>query len=232
MVSLPVADQANSARFWGRLPDLFAKLPQLVVLDLGGHSLGGAFPASLWQHPSLGHVLLPRNKLAGVLPTNISSSLVALDIRYNALQGRLPDSFCSIASLFLDGVSSLCGPVATCFVQKRILASALYTGLTFYNADSRTCEAPTAKCGSPWPADLPAVSTPDPAAEGGACTLVGPSTLLTFKNVELKWGAMRDVDVLSFRVMERNVLTSLTVVWVSPRVQQSILAFDADQKVS
>ncbi|KAH7847040.1 hypothetical protein Vadar_021185 [Vaccinium darrowii] len=77
----------------GSIPDRITELPNLRFLLLSSNSLSGGIPSDLLSQSSLVGVLLSDNSLEGSLPENISSSLRALYLRNNRLNGTIPSSF-------------------------------------------------------------------------------------------------------------------------------------------
>lgn len=92
----------------GIIPGGLAALTQLTTLDLSFNRISGSVPADLASMPSLSMLSLAHNRLTGILPSFTSSTLEHLDIKRNALYGRLPGlplslSYLSLANNQLTG---------------------------------------------------------------------------------------------------------------------------------
>ncbi|KAL3530544.1 hypothetical protein ACH5RR_009866 [Cinchona calisaya] len=88
----------------------------LTFLDLSYNLLEGPLPSSLCNLTNLEYLLLSNNKLSGTIPHcfgNISSQLIALDLRKNGFHGKIPLNFPEanqLKNLGLNG-NKLEGPI-------------------------------------------------------------------------------------------------------------------------
>ncbi|KAL2317559.1 hypothetical protein Fmac_031435 [Flemingia macrophylla] len=80
------------AGFKGSIPDnSLGKLDSLKILSLHTNGLRGNLPSDILSVPSLQYVNLRQNNFSGLIPSSISSKLVALDISFNNFSGVIPD---------------------------------------------------------------------------------------------------------------------------------------------
>ncbi|KAM0954754.1 hypothetical protein ACFX2A_023726 [Malus domestica] len=99
--------EMHSANLHGALPETFGSLTSLRTLDLSENSnIEGPLPRSLGMLCSLQTVNLPINKFTGEITDFVdslsactNSSLEKLDLGYNRLTGKLPDSLGNLKSL-------------------------------------------------------------------------------------------------------------------------------------
>jgi Leucine-rich repeat (LRR) protein len=78
----------SSNNFSGVLPDCFANLSQLILLDLDSNQLEGSIPTSLLGHDILESFFVRQNRMSGA--ANFSApSLSTLGLSFNAFSGVL-----------------------------------------------------------------------------------------------------------------------------------------------
>ena len=84
-------------------------MPRLSVFDVTDNALYGLIPADMFsQKPTLETLFLGSNSFSGVLPVNMSRSLVKLDISDNAFSGNLPSEYFAFQNLTLLSASVNC----------------------------------------------------------------------------------------------------------------------------
>ncbi|XP_051148067.1 probable inactive leucine-rich repeat receptor-like protein kinase At3g03770 [Andrographis paniculata] len=78
--------------FSGRIPDRFAGLDRLRILDLSSNSLAGPIPGGIFALPEVNSINLSSNTLSGSIPERLicDARLVSVDISNNRLIGALP----------------------------------------------------------------------------------------------------------------------------------------------
>jgi kinase len=84
------------------LPDDIGGLAGLTVLDLSNTSVGGGFPASLYNCAAIARVDLSNNRLAGELPADIGrlgGSLTYLALDHNNFTGAIPAALSKLTNL-------------------------------------------------------------------------------------------------------------------------------------
>jgi Leucine-rich repeat (LRR) protein len=77
----------------GSIPDTFANLRQLAVLDLSFNQLSGSVPLGVWKLPNLVNVSLNSNNLTGtlsILPPDYWGQMQFLDLGGNYFTGEIP----------------------------------------------------------------------------------------------------------------------------------------------
>ncbi|CAN6243089.1 unnamed protein product [Urochloa humidicola] len=80
-------------QFHGRIPTELGNCSGLRVLKAGHNQLIGTLPAELFNVTSLEHLSLPNNHLQGTLEhVGKLSNLVILDLGWNGLNGKIPNS--------------------------------------------------------------------------------------------------------------------------------------------
>ncbi|XP_028758203.1 probable LRR receptor-like serine/threonine-protein kinase At1g56130 [Neltuma alba] len=72
------------------IPSDIGEFKSLTQLDLSFNNITGQIPESLFNLRSLAYLFLGNNKLSGTIPTQISPSLLNIDLSYNSLSGGLP----------------------------------------------------------------------------------------------------------------------------------------------
>ncbi|KAI3774625.1 hypothetical protein L1987_49184 [Smallanthus sonchifolius] len=79
--------------FSGGIPESLGSCDSLNDINLAGNSLSGEIPTSLGSLRGLNSLNLSGNKLSGVIPASLSSlKLSLIDLSYNMLIGRVPES--------------------------------------------------------------------------------------------------------------------------------------------
>ena len=131
----------------GEIPPELGSLSNLEVLYLNGNQLSGEIPPELGSLSNLEVLYLHDNQLSGEIPPELGSlsNLRGLYLYYNQLSGEIPPELGSLSNLevlWLDGNSSLSGPLPSSF-----------TGLTSLNSLSLTATglcAPTDAAFQAW----------------------------------------------------------------------------------
>ncbi|XP_028752448.1 probable LRR receptor-like serine/threonine-protein kinase At1g56140 isoform X2 [Neltuma alba] len=72
------------------IPSNIGEFLNLTQLDLSFNNITGQVPGSLFNLSLLTHLFLGNNKLTGAIPTQISPTLLNIDLSYNNLSGTLP----------------------------------------------------------------------------------------------------------------------------------------------
>nr|GMD13015.1 LRR receptor-like serine/threonine-protein kinase ERL1 [Ipomoea batatas] len=74
----------------GGIPAGLGKLRGLQTLDLSYNQFSGSIPPAIGALPALSNVILCHNRLSGSVPRFDSKTLTRVDLKHNALSGRLP----------------------------------------------------------------------------------------------------------------------------------------------
>ncbi|ETR71102.1 MAG: hypothetical protein OMM_02742 [Candidatus Magnetoglobus multicellularis str. Araruama] len=92
-------------QFSGKIPD-FNDLSNIRTLDLGGNNFDGTFPHDLAQNTRLLRIDIHDTYLSKQLPEweGTDYSLYSLNLRSNALQGKIPESILHLTNLSSDNL--------------------------------------------------------------------------------------------------------------------------------
>ncbi|KAL9233122.1 hypothetical protein vseg_008156 [Gypsophila vaccaria] len=111
LTTLSFAAQPNIT---GPIPQSFANLKNLQVLDLDSNQITGPIPSFLGRLKSLTQVNLSHNRLSGVIP-NLSSKLTDFDVSSNQLCGAIPTVLSKFGLNAFKDNKCLCGaPLPPC----------------------------------------------------------------------------------------------------------------------
>ncbi|OEL29702.1 Receptor-like protein 12 [Dichanthelium oligosanthes] len=103
--SMRIVDLSNN-KFTGEVPTcLFTDVPSLGILKLSNNNLGGSIFRGV-SDLSVETIYLGSNKFEGTLPSNLSGSLVIMDLHDNKLSGKFDASFWGLTSLQVLSVAS------------------------------------------------------------------------------------------------------------------------------
>ncbi|XP_028078446.1 probable LRR receptor-like serine/threonine-protein kinase At1g56140 isoform X4 [Camellia sinensis] len=89
MMSLGTLVLRNN-NIYGSIPSNIGDYQSLEHLDLSFNNLAGQIPDALFNLSFLSYLFLGNNKLTGTLPTQMSTSLLNIDLSYNELSGSFP----------------------------------------------------------------------------------------------------------------------------------------------
>lgn len=101
--------------FSGKIPsDFFSRMLSLKKVWLSGNNFTGPIPASLALLPNLMELHLERNQFSGSIPSMEKEKLTSLDLSYNRLEGRIPETLRKFGENSFKGNEGLCGkPLGT-----------------------------------------------------------------------------------------------------------------------
>lgn len=223
-LSGPLADPLPL--LYGPLPDVFAALTHLTLLDLSNHRLWDLMPNSIYTHPALISASFAGNLLSGPIApdnmTKITSTLDVVDVRYNMLFGTVPASLCTLSSLLLDGNSLLCGELAPC-LRGGPIDSALATGISSVGANYHNCSAELPQCVSPPPslmASLSHVFALPPSLAGKLCKLTLNFGTVSTRSLTIDLSKLERVDALVLHITDRALVHYNAWFWLTADMLQ------------
>ncbi|KAG8099088.1 hypothetical protein GUJ93_ZPchr0013g36194 [Zizania palustris] len=80
-------------------PNTLGKLDSLQVLSLRSNRLAGSLPSDVTTLPSLRSIYLQHNELSGGLPSLLNPNLSIVDLSYNSFTGEIPTSLQNLSQL-------------------------------------------------------------------------------------------------------------------------------------
>ncbi len=80
-------------------PNTLGKLDSLQVLSLRSNRLAGSLPSDVTTLPSLRSIYLQHNNFSGDLPSFLNPNLSVVDLSYNSFTGEIPISLQNLSQL-------------------------------------------------------------------------------------------------------------------------------------
>ncbi|KAK4756872.1 hypothetical protein SAY87_006999 [Trapa incisa] len=94
-------------------PDFFSRMLSLKKVWLSDNNFTGPIPASVALLPNLLELHLERNQFSGTIPSMEKEKLSSLDLSYNKLKGKIPESVWKFGEKSFQGNDGLCGKPLT-----------------------------------------------------------------------------------------------------------------------